>query len=188
MQDATGLETYTKVLLRNPVTEELRSLSKKPTNMEHRKMAEKVKDAEATRDTAYAKAASLFREALVHIVKAYVKSEVFTFLMRTIIVMPNTFDKWTAPHFEDIVRINVSALTALQLCTEAYTSKPKAPFSLAKAHVSTTQGMKYVNLPVNSSVKRSMMAIAIGREAALQGSERRSQFFKRHMDSLYTSL
>lgn len=188
MLEVTGLDSYNLVFAKNPVNEELRTISTQAPNLEHRKIAQGVKEAEADRDLAYSKCASLFREALIHLIKSFVRSEVFMYLMRSIVVMPNSFEQWTTNHFADSFRVNVNSLTPLQLCTEAYTTKPKAPFSLAKVHVHTADGIQYVPLPVNSSIKRSMMAIAVARAAKLPGSERKSQFFKKIMEGLYTSL
>lgn len=62
MRGATGFDSYTKVLLANPISEELKALSKKPTNLEHRRMAERVQKLKEDLDLSYSKCASLFRE------------------------------------------------------------------------------------------------------------------------------
>ncbi len=125
------------------------------------------------------------REFLIHIAKMWIKSEIFTYLFRSLIVMPDDFKNWTSQAMSDSIVVGINQLTPFQLCTEAYASRPKAPFALADITVKTHEGSTIVKVPVNTSVKRASMAHAYANELNLQASVRRSVDYRNLIEEKY---
>ena len=82
--------------------------------------------------------------------------------MRNILLLPDEFKSWTRPLIDEMLRVNVNSISAFQLCKEVYGNKAKsAPFTLTPVRVLIDGKITLLNLPVNSSIKRSAFGHSI---------------------------
>lgn len=87
-----------------------------------------------------------------------------------------------------MVSVQVNSLSAFQLCTEAYFTKPKAPFTLTRIEVVTKETTHKLMLPLNSSIKRSALSVALANATHLPGSVRKTPEFKAAIQNIYLNV